>query len=54
VTDIDYTPVFQWVTNLLDSSNMDVVDLASQYIQSYLTAIPLRKEFYNNCDGVSK
>jgi len=54
VTKVDYTPVFKWVTNLLDSENMDVVDLASQYIQSYLSAIPLRNEFYRNCDGVSK
>lgn len=51
---MDYNPVFKWVTNLLDSENMDVVDLASQYIQSYLSAIPLRNEFYRNCDGVSK
>jgi len=54
VTNIDYTPVFKWVSELLNSKNMDVVDLASQYIQGYLSAIPLRTEFYNNCDGVSK
>ncbi|ORY36951.1 ARM repeat-containing protein [Neocallimastix californiae] len=53
VTNIDYTPVFKWVSELLNSKNMDVVDLASQYIQGYLSAIPLRTEFYNNCDGVS-
>lgn len=54
VTKMDYTPVFKWVTNLLDSESMEVVDLASQYIQSYLSAIPLRNEFYRNTDGVSK
>jgi V-type H+-transporting ATPase subunit H len=54
IAKVDYTPVFKWVSNLLDSDNMDVVDLASQYIQGYLTAIPLRNEFYRNCDGVSK
>jgi len=54
IAPVDYTPVFKWVSNLLDSENMDVVDLASQYIQGYLTAIPLRSEFYRNSDGVSK
>jgi len=32
IAPVDYTPVFKWVSNLLDSENMDVVDLASQYI----------------------
>jgi len=33
---------------------MDVVDLASQCIQGYLTAIPQRAAFYRNSDGVAK
>jgi len=53
IANVDYTPVFNWVSNLLNSENMDVVDLASQYIQSYLSAIPIRNDFYRNCDGVS-
>lgn len=54
IAPVDYTPVFQWASNLLDSENMDVVDLASQCIQGYLTAIPQRAAFYRNSDGVAK